>query len=131
MGAHKRLKAYSLENFALLKDTLSAVDEIVVTPNTLSEASNLLRQIADPAKSQIAAVFAAFINRPNEIYVSSATASRRVEFLRLGLADNALLEIGASEVVLLSADLDLCMAAESAGYKAINFNHLRDGLGAT
>lgn len=126
ISAHKRLKEYTVDDFYLLMDAINRSAGIVVTPNALSEASNLLRQINDPAKGEISLVFQKFIENTNEIYVKSADASIRSEFVSLGLADSALLEIGRNDIVVLTADLDLCVAAEISGYRAINFNHIRD-----
>jgi hypothetical protein len=127
ISAHGRLRAYTVDDFDLLSELIGLSAGVVVTPNTLTEASDLLRQkIREPAKSEIAGVFQVLIQKLHERYVSSIAASTREEFLRIGLADSVLLEIGKEDVVILSADLDLCVAAEMAGYTAINFNHERD-----
>jgi len=126
ISKHKRLQTYDAEDFNLLKHAISESSGLVVTPNTLSEASNLLRQGREPMKTLINDVFRNFINSTKEIYIKSANASSRSEFARLGLSDGALLEIAKGDIVVLSADLDLCVAAEVAGYAAINFNHVRD-----
>jgi hypothetical protein len=124
ISVHKRLKEYTIADFDLLAAMIS-VSAVAVTPNALSEASNLWRQINEPAKIQIATVFRELINRMNEIYIASAAASSRSEFLRIGLSDSALLEIGKQDIVILSVDHDLYMAALAAGYDAVNFNHHR------
>ena len=126
IAAHKRLSSFTIDDYHLLTATLSSAETLVVTPNTLSEASNLLRYIAEPAKSEIHAVFRTFILNYEERYLKSGDASSRQEFVRLGLTDSALLEVSKNDVLLLSVDLDLCIAAEIAQYKFINFNHLRD-----
>jgi hypothetical protein len=125
ISVHRRLKAYDVEDFRVLKSLIDAAAGIVVTPNALSEASNLLRYINEPAKTRIGIAFRNFIKDTQEIYVPSADASARREFLRLGLSDSALLEINKADIVLLSADLDLCLASDAAGYTAFNFNHIR------
>jgi hypothetical protein len=125
ISVHKRLKEYTIADFDLLAAMISVSAGVAVTPNALSEASNLLRQINEPAKIQIATVFRGLIKRMNEIYIASAAASSRSEFLRIGLSDSALLEIGKQDIVILSVDHDLYMAALAAGYAAVNFNHHR------
>lgn len=126
IAVHRRLRAYSAADFDRLTALISASAGVVVTPNVLSEASNLLRQISEPAKTQIAAAFREVIKRTEEIYVTSADAASRSEFLRLGLADSSLLEISKRNIVILSVDLDLYLAARAAGYDAFNFNHVID-----
>jgi hypothetical protein len=127
IAKHKRLTAYDLDAFRLLTGMLSAYEDVVVTPNILTEASNLLNYIADPAKTEIAVVFRDVIARTKtkEIYVPSSQASGRAEFLRLGLTDSALLETCHDGISILSSDFDLWQAALTAGYEAINFNHER------
>jgi len=123
---HRRLREYDLDSFALLKDLISRAKELLVTPNALAEASNLLRQIAEPARTLIGRTFARFIARTRETYVKSLDASSREEFLRLGLSDTALLEVAKDDIAILSVDLDLCIAAQIAGYQVVNFNHVRE-----
>ena len=127
IAIHKRLRTYDADDFDLLRRIVSISGGLIVTPNTLSEASNLLKQINEPARTMIGRGFRQMIERVQEVYVESAIASARPEFLRLGLTDSAILHVGKDDVVLLSADFDLCIAAQSAGYEAQNFNHLRDG----
>ncbi len=128
ISVHKRLKEYSVADFELLAAMISESAGLAVTPNALSEASNLLRQINEPAKTQIANAFRALIKRMDEIYVTSVDASSRHEFLRIGLSDSALLEVSKKNIVVLSVDLDLYLAALAAGYEAVNFNHVREPL---
>jgi len=134
ISIHKRLKEYDLTDFDQLKALISHSAGIAATPNALSEASNLLRQINEPAKTQIAIAFRELIKSTREIYVKSVDAASRTEFLRIGLSDSALLEVGKTtevskkNMVILSVDLDLYIAACAAGYEAINFNHVRDAF---
>lgn len=126
IAKHKRLRIYTHDDFEILQRTIQESSGILVTPNALSEASNFLRQIADPDRSSISTVFSALIQKTSELYIKSADASLRKEFLWLGLADNVLLEVGKLDVVLVSTDAALCVAAQKAGYSALNFNHIRN-----
>jgi hypothetical protein len=124
ISIHKRLQQYDIAALNLLTNTIAQFDALIVTPNALSEASNLLRYVADPAKTIIAKTFHNFIQQTQEIFVESKEA--RQEFLRVGLTDAGLLEVAKADVAILSVDLELCIAAETAGYSAINLNHIRD-----
>jgi hypothetical protein len=126
IAAHKRLSQFVEEDFDLLVAALEQAEMLVVTPNTMTETSNWLRHIKEPARARIQKVFAGFIHRSREIYVSSTDAVDRPEFLQLDLTDSVILEVAKSDVVVLSTDLNLCIAAEVAEYAAVNFNHLRD-----
>jgi hypothetical protein len=124
--AHKRLDGYDFDDFCRLGAILDQFESIVVTPNVLTESSNLLRQTAEPARSEIGAVFAGHILKLAEQHVPSKDASARPEFLRLGLSDAALLEINKADVTMLTADGKLWIAALDAGYEALNFNYIRE-----
>jgi hypothetical protein len=126
VSRHRGLQKYDLAALRLLKAAIEPFEELLVTPNALTETSNILRQIRDPDKKRIAAVFKAFIQRSKETYVSSSRASSRTEFLRLGLSDAVLLEVAKDDIFFLTVDGALYAAALAAGYDAVNFNHIRD-----
>jgi hypothetical protein len=130
---HKRLKAYTIEDFDTLAWVISCYDNIVLLPHTLTETSNLLRQIDDPMRSNIARSLHRLILTCPEQYLASRSATVRPEYTRLGLTDAALLELsriepGRDQPTLLTVDLDLAIAAEINGYPVENFNHYRDTL---
>lgn len=123
---HKRLSEFAVADFDELVKLVRSADAVFVTPNTLTETSNLIGYIADPAKTHIYQVFRGLVNEAAERYVPSAAASRQSEFVRLGLADTVVLESLTNEAVVLTTDFDLYSAALQRGRQAVNFNHLRD-----
>ncbi|HRJ59835.1 MAG TPA: PIN domain-containing protein [Azospirillaceae bacterium] len=123
---HKRLEGYSFDDFRRLGVILNQFENIVVTPNVLTETSNLLRQIAEPARSEITTVYANHIPTLVEQHISSREAAARPEFLWLGLSDAALLDVNKTDIIMLTADGKLWTAALTAGYQAWNFNHIRE-----
>ncbi len=125
---HKRLRAYTDEDFALLLNILSRARKIILTPNTLTETSNLAGYIAEPARTEIYSVLAALIKavETEEYFIPSERAAARPEFTRLGLTDSALLELIDETHTLLTADVDLYLAALYRGLNAENFNHYRN-----
>jgi|SRR3954452_22944379 hypothetical protein len=127
VGRHRRLRAYNESDFDLLVEFIAPMSAIIVTPNVLTETSNLLRQIAEPARIQIAQTFRAFVALAQERYVESATAVEEPDFPMLWLTDAAILHELSDALVLLTADLDLYLAAIRQGHSAVNFNHLRGG----
>jgi hypothetical protein len=86
IATHKRLKGFTISDFKLLTRLIAASAGIATTPNALSEASNLLRQTREPARSKILQGFRLLIQKTKEFYVPSADACSRDEFLRLGLS---------------------------------------------
>ena len=125
IGRHRRLRDYSEEDFDLLVEFIRPMSALVVTPNILTEASNLLSGIAEPARSHIADTFRQIVGSMDERFVQSTRAVEQREFPRLWLTDAAVLTELANSHVLLTADLDLYLAASQRRYSAVNFNHLR------
>ena len=123
---HRRLQGYSSEDFDILIDLLDPVDQVFVTPNTLTEASNLLAQHGDPERSRFFDRLRQFIQESNEIVVASVDAAGNSAFPRLGLTDAALLEVITEETPLITVDFQLYIAALNKDVgAAINFAHLR------
>lgn len=126
ISKHKRLKAYSEKDFDLLIKIISDVPNVFVTPNILTETSNLAGQIPEPARTKIFNVFRDYIPSADEHYCESRRAITRKEFIRLGLTDSVILHEMTDAFILLTDDLNLYLAAINEGYLAENFNHLRD-----
>lgn len=125
ISKHRRLRAYSEADYDLLSEVLDSASKLILTPHTLTEASNLLGQIGEPARTHIAAVFQAFIKSKGETYIESPRAADQKEFLRLWLTDAVLLAELENDHTLLTVDLDLYIAALDRGFRAENFNHIR------
>jgi hypothetical protein len=125
ISRHKRLKTYTEDDFDLLQQLLTDMSAVIVTPNILTETSNLASQIEEPARTHIAGAFRAFVSLAEERYIDSKQAVEQPEFRRLWLTDVGILEEMNSACVLLTADRDLYLAALHRGWKAENFNYLR------
>jgi hypothetical protein len=128
ISKHKRLRVFAAEDYDLLQVQLSVATEIIVTPNTLTETSNLIDHIADPARTQIYKKLQALVNSPitKERYISSVVVSEKPELSRLGLTDCVLLDVCSTGTPLITVDLKLYLCVLKKGGKAVNFNHLRD-----
>ena len=126
IAKHRRLRAYSAEDYETLLGLISRVDRVFVTPNTLTETSNLLAQHGDPERSRFFEMLRFIIGESEEVVVASTKASNNSAFVRLGLTDAALLEVITPETPLVTVDLDLYLAAlEKGDETALNFTHFR------
>jgi len=126
IARHRRTRIFAIEDYDRLVRAISRVVNVRVTPNTLTEASNLLAQHREPQRSQLLVRLRAVIERSTESVVASVDAARHDEFPRLGLTDAALLEVVSADTPLLTVDLNLYLAALAGGDEAaINFNHWR------
>ena len=123
---HRRLRRFMVEDYGRLLGLIEQAGQVFLTPNTLTEASNLLAQHPNPERSRFFAVLRRIIGTNEEIIVASKTASRNNAFVRLGLTDAALLEVISEETPLVTVDLDLFVAAFTEGkIAALNFTHLQ------
>ena len=126
IAKHRRLRRFMVEDYERLIGIIRQAGQVFLTPNTLTEASNLLAQHPNPERSRFFAVLRRIIGTNEEIIVESKTASRNNAFVRLGLTDAALLEVISEETPLVTVDLDLFVAAFAEGQvAALNFTHLQ------
>ena len=126
IAKHRRLREYAVSDYQILIELLGRVDRVFVTPNTLTETSNLLAQHADPERSRFFDMLRFFIQDSEEVVVASVEASSNDAFGRLGLTDSVLLEVITAETPLVTVDLDLYLAALGKdAAAAVNFTHLR------
>ena len=127
IAKHRRLEGYTGEDYDALIDLLGQTNRTFVTPNTLTEASNLLGQHGEPERSLFFQTVQSLIHQSQEIVVASVEASRNHSFTRLGLTDAALLETITPERPLLTVDLDLYLEAIRISHDtAVNFTHFRE-----
>lgn len=121
---HRRLQKFQVQDYDLLMRIIQNVDQLLLTPNILTEASNLLAQHRDPEKARFFKTLRALVDKSEEKVVPSQDASNNRHFIRLGLTDEALLEVVSKSTPLLTTDLDLYLAATSKdGEAAVNFRH--------
>ena len=126
IARHRRLRKFSEEDYDTLTSLIAKVDQVFVTPNTLTETSNLLAQHKDPERSLFLRRLRFVIEESEEVVIASGTASRNNSFQRLGLTDAALLEALTEERPLITVDLELYLAATAKGQRAaMNFTHLQ------
>lgn len=69
---HRRLRDYSAEDYEILIKLLGRVERVYVTPNTITETSNLLAQHGEPERSRFFDRLRFIIHESEEIVVASA-----------------------------------------------------------
>lgn len=123
ISRHKRLRAFTIEDFELLRELLNSAQRIIVTPNIVTETSNLASQISEPARGRVLTVLRALLAGVIEVYVPSQSAAAGGAYLRLGISDAATLAVTMDDLTILTTDLDLYLESMRAGRAAINFVH--------
>ena len=90
VAKHRRLRRFAADDYEKLLGLIARVERVFVTPNTLTETSNLLAQHRDPERSRFFDRLRFIIQESEEIMVASAVAASNRAFQRLGLTDAAL-----------------------------------------
>lgn len=126
---HKNLTEFTCEDFALLLMLLGPDPDLLLLPNTVSEAANLLRHHREPERGRIMEKFREIVGRNPERYIHSRLVTQQPEYLRLGVTDAAILGIFMPGEEILTADAALYIAAMRRGLSATNFHHKREEFG--
>ena len=126
ISAHKRLQDYDRSDHAFLLDFIARSGSLLLLPNVLTESSNLLAQIGEPARQRLLVGLSVLAAQYPERYIQSATAMQQYEYTRLGLTDAAILATLLGGAQLLTSDAGLHVAAVRRGYRSSNFFHERD-----
>lgn len=127
LGSQKRVKEFIPEDFDLLVQLVEGVDQIALTPNAVTECSDLLKDsiFENDAKEALEDLIQSPSCIVAEEFVSSFDAVAYPQYKFLGVADCAMLEFVDSEAFLISADGALSREAAKKNSQSINFNHYR------
>jgi len=120
-----RTSMFTKKDFDTLKHLVSSFSRIVTTPNVLTEVSNFVGQLENPARKQCFGLLSTIIDVLEERFITSADATADRAFLRLGLTDAAILRLADSPYPVLTTDFDLWRHLSDRGIDALNFNHIR------
>lgn len=119
VGRHRRARRFAPADYDRLRDLANA-RRVCVTPNTLTEASNLVE--GDPRFLE--ALRRIVVDGSDETMVPSEQAMHDPAFPRLGLTDAVLLDVISPERPLLTVDLPLYdTATRREPAAAFNFTH--------
>ncbi len=123
VGKHRRLRDYIPGDYDRLLEIVGD-GSVFVTPNTLTETSNLLGYRGSSRGARLNGRLRWLIDGSEEIIVRSADAASNSEYTRLGLTDAALLEVATADTPVVTADVGLYNAALAKDSRAaINFAH--------
>lgn len=125
LGVIKRAKEYRPGDYDLIFTYLSLFTEVILLPNTLTEASNLIDQMKGERRQECMALLACLSQASSEIYVPSALAAEQPEYPALGMSDAAILCALGKDTYLLTADRALFLAAILRNHEAQYFADLR------
>ncbi|MCE6993179.1 hypothetical protein [Dyadobacter sp. CY323] len=119
----KNTRAYTCEDFDLLRKLLIN-SKIVVTPNILTEVSNLASSSNELSKQRLFAYMGKLFEQVGEVYIPSNNINKQV-LRKFGLTDSVIHKLAEDKILVLTADFPLYGYLSSIGLNVINFNHAR------
>lgn len=96
---HSRTATFTEDDFQKLSKFIDAFDQKVVTPNILTEISNLLGK-----NEQLRGVLAGFIKWTEEKYIASEVVAETSAYNILGLTDAGIFEIAKDKYLVVTDD---------------------------
>ncbi|WP_157384411.1 hypothetical protein [Nitratireductor soli] len=128
ISSHKRLRAFDVTDFELLQKIVRDAAQLSILPNIATETSNLIRHFALPVRDRFSEVLKRMTLEFFEFSVPSRSAVEQPDYARLGLTDAAILKALERErdLMLITSDLGLYLAAMQRDFDAVNFNHLKE-----
>jgi len=121
----KRTSQFTPEDHSTLARVLGLFDQVMTTPNVLTEVSNLSGQLGEPMRSAYFEVFSRWLCLLDERYTASSLSAQAEHFVPLGLTDAGIMGLAASGFLVLTEDFRLAQRLQKIGADVINFNHLR------
>lgn len=121
---HRRLEGFAAKDFHRLADILSAAQKLIVTPNILTETSNLLGSPKNPFDAPLFQMLSEIVRNAEvleEIYIPSAEIAEMPQFPYLGLTDSGILSLKERNVVILTRDMRLASECWSIGLDVLPF----------
>ncbi|MDE0601252.1 MAG: hypothetical protein OXI56_05600 [bacterium] len=109
---HRRTRNFVPEQYDALLRAIEVTAHVIVTPNTLTEACNLLKA-SDDARFLVR--LRQLIEESEEVVVESREAAGNPYYLEVGLADAVLLEKISPQRPLVTADAALYQIASTLG----------------
>ena len=121
----KRTSRFTPEDYDLLAEFVGMFRELVITPNVLTEISNLAGQLAEPLRPKIFDRLGEFAAQAGERYVPSSEVAEEHDFPRFGLTDLSVVVAARERFAVLTDDLGLYLRLLEDEVHVVNFNYLR------
>lgn len=120
----KRTQTFTEQDYDSLV-TLIQGSQIMITPNVVTEASNLLESYTY-GKENIGLKFLQNICQSiPEMFEKSQILTNNSAFMKFGLSDSSIANLCKVGAIAITVDLPLYGYLISQNYKVINFNHIR------
>jgi hypothetical protein len=121
----KKTRKYSVADYLALIKYMNDFNEIVITPNIATEASNLLGTLNGEYKKTARILLSALTLKSSERYVASIDAVKDNDYVRLGLPDAGIIVLGKEVSEVITDDFDLYLSLLNRSIAVKNFTHMR------
>jgi rRNA-processing protein FCF1 len=122
----KRTQKYTVDDFYILSSVIEYVENVVTTPNILTEVSNLSWQLPEHLLHRYTQVFVRGIKALQEHSLSSAEIAQTDEIHVFGLTDAGIFLSAKNRYLVITDDFRLSQYLQYQKVDAINFNHIRN-----
>jgi hypothetical protein len=113
-------------DFDTLLLLLEQFDRLIVTPHVLTEVSNFLGYLEEPARTRCLALFGEIIRGlMEEKRTPGVELSEHPAFLPFGIADASISDAAGTSYLVLTDDLNLYGFLVNRGAGVLNFNEIR------
>lgn len=129
VGEHKRLRAFTAQHWNDFSRWLEGTKSFVTSPNILTETSNLL-DIGKGALPAVVSNYISFVEKADELEVTSKSVVGTGYFLRFGLTDATILHLIRADVEVGTVDYKLYGVLNFLGVRVTNIRNFTN-LGDT
>ncbi len=121
-----RNRGFTSGDYHLLAELLKQFDKFVTTPHVLTEVSNWLAYLDEPARSVCLGRLAKDIGSMSETITPASTLGGNPAFVRFGIADAAIVDaITPGAYLVITDDFPLFGYLSNRGVDVLNFNRIR------
>ena len=124
----KRTQIYEKDDFRLLFTFLKQFNRVLTTPNILTELTNLTENLNYQTNELFFQNLTQQIEILDEQHIESKDLAKTKVFIKFGLSDSAIAELGQQGFLVLTDDLKLFGFLSSKGIDCLNFNHIRSSF---
>jgi predicted nucleic acid-binding protein len=118
---YTRNSLYTREDYYFLLNILADYDQIITSPNILTEVDNILNRITGEDKYKYLVLVKAIYKQTIEKYIRTETVAQNWFFDALGITDSSILMMAKDCGLLISGDSSLCDYAKSLNIKTFDF----------
>ncbi len=116
---------YTTGDFDRLAALIEQFDSQITTPHILTEVSNMLGHLADPARETCFGLMKEIIPSLEERGVSAEDLSGDAMFVRFGVTDSGIRKSATKPCLVLTDDYPLAGYLDKIGVDVLNYHHIK------